>query len=497
MERVPLVEFRIADRNAVYRGVSLDRLMDGAGREVAAFVRRMRPAPRRVLIVAGKGNNGGDGYAAAVRLPPSMRVTLLMAEGKAAMERGGPAWKALREVREKAAVKRFVWGPRTKARAAGEFRQADVVVDCLLGSGVRGPARPPYDELIRRVNGAEGHVVSVDVPSGFPFEPAVRPRTTLTIESAKEGMTRANSGRILPVKIGFPPEAWTHTGPGELLLIPPVAPHAHKRDRGVLAVVAGGPYSGAPALAALSAYACGAGLVHVFTPESVSDVVRRFDPTLVVHPLKGAALGEEHVPAILRDIQARRCGALAVGPGVGRAQTTLRALRALVRGCPLPAVIDADAIRAVAPLGRRALRHAVLTPHAGEFKAFSGREPGRADDDEARREAAETVARARSTTVLLKGRVTVVTDGRRTKLNDAGAPGMAVGGSGDVLTGATGSLLSKGLAPFDAARAAAFICGKAGELAFEQKGHSMIPPDIIAGVPRVMARYLPWWGGQP
>jgi len=495
---VPLVEFRIADTNAVYRGASLDQLMAGAGREVAAFLGRLRPPPRRVLIVAGRGNNGGDGLAAATRLPAAARVTVLLAEGEAAYGEGGPAWNALRAVRRRKSIRRLAWGPDTAERARRELAEADVVLDCLLGSGIRGPPRAPYGELIRRVNRAKGHVVSVDVPSGFPFRPAVRPRTTLTIEAAKVGMTRANSGRIVPVHIGFPPQAWTHTGPGELLLIPPVPAHARKEDRGVLAVVGGGPYSGAPALSALAAYACGAGLVHVFTPASVADVVRRFDPTLVVHPLPGGHLAPEHASAVLRDLRDRRCAALAIGPGLGRAAATMAAVRTLVRSCPLPTVVDADAIRAVSALGRGgALRHAVVTPHAGEFRAFCGAQAGPANDEAARQRAAEKAARDRRTTVLLKGRVTVITDGGRTKLNDAGVPAMAVGGTGDVLTGATGALLAKGLTPFDAARAAAFLCGKAGELAFEDLGHSMMPPDLIRNIPRVLARHLAWWGGRP
>ncbi len=496
MPGVPLVDFRIADRNAVYRGVSLDVLMEGAGREVASFVGRMKPRPGRVLIVAGKGNNGGDGLAAATRLPKSIHATVVMAEGKDSYAKDGPAWKALREVKRRSSIRRIAWGTANLDRVGREFEGADVVLDCLLGSGIKGAARPPYDELIRRVNGARGRVVSVDVPSGFPLKPAVRPHTTLTIETAKTGMTRANCGRIVPIHIGFPAQAWTHTGPGELLLIPPVAPHAHKTDRGVLAVVAGGPYSGAPALVALSAYACGTGVVHVFTPESVSDVVRRFDPTLIVHPLSGDRLIDDHIAGVLKKAKDRRCRAVALGPGLGRAPATMAAVRTLVSQSDLPTVIDADAIHAVARLGKGRLAHAVVTPHAGEFKAFSGSSAGPSHDVPARTRAAESVARRRKTTVLLKGRITVVTDGNRTRLNDAGVPGMAVGGTGDVLTGAVGALMAKGLSPFDAARTAAFICGRAGELAFEDLGHSMMPPDLIRKVPRVMARYLDWWGGR-
>jgi NAD(P)H-hydrate epimerase len=492
------VEFRIADQNAVYRGVSLEQLMDGAGREIAAFVHRRLPRGHpKVVVLAGKGNNGGDGFAAASRLARASSVVVVMAEGAEALDAEGPAGRALKTIESHHAIRRLDWARETKARIENEVRRADVVLDCLLGSGISGPARSPYRELIALTRRARGLVVSVDVPSGFPFAPAVRPDITLTIEERKIGMTRANSGSLVPIHIGFPPESWTHTGPGELLLIPRVPDFAQKADRGILAVVAGGPYSGAPALAAMAAYACGVGLVHVFTPESVADIVRKFDPMLVVHALDGKELSPEHASGLVDELAARRCAALAIGPGLGRAPRTLEAVRAIIGRTPLPAVVDADAIRAVATLKGRELAKAVVTPHAGEFKAFAGRSAPPDREVAARSAAAKAAARAHRTTVLLKGHWTVITDGERVKWNDAGVSAMAVGGTGDVLTGVVGAFLSKGLSPFDAARVGAFVCGKAGEIAFEDLGHSMKPTDLLARVPRVLARYLDWWGGRP
>jgi ADP-dependent NAD(P)H-hydrate dehydratase / NAD(P)H-hydrate epimerase len=494
---VPVIEFRIADQNAVYRGVSLDRLMEGAGEAVARFVlKRLPQGHPHVLVLAGKGNNGGDGLAAALHLARAGRVTVVLAEARGAVNPLSPAGRALKAVDGHRAIVKIEWGPAVKKQVVDEIRRADIVLDCLLGSGISGPVRPPYDALVAISAAAKGKLVSVDVPSGFPFAPAVQPDVTLTIERPKVGMTRANSGRIVPIHIGFPPEAWTHTGPGELLLVPPVGDEAQKRDRGVLGVVAGGPYSGAPALVALAAHACGVGLVHIFTPESVADVVRRFDPTLIVHALAGQSLDVAHVKTVSRLLAERRCSALAIGPGLGRVPATLAASAGIIRASGLPIIVDADAIAAAAAIKGNALRRAVITPHAGEFEAFAGRPAPPEAQMEARARAAKGAARSHRTAVLLKGHVSVVTDGTRTKLNDTGVSAMAVGGSGDVLTGIIGAMLSKGLSPFDAARVGAFVSGKAGELAYGELGHSLKPTDMIAHIPRVMARYLSWWGGR-
>lgn len=495
---MPLIEFRIADANAAYRGVPLSTLMENAGMAVAAEVgKRVKGGRPRALVVCGKGNNGGDGYVGALELAKRFHVTVVFAEGRGAVDPTGVSAGPLAKLLEDPSVTAVDWDRAGRLLVESAGRHVDVVVDCLLGSGISGPARPPLSDLIALVNRLGRYTVAVDVPSGFPFKPQVRADVTLTIEKKKEGMTRANSGLIVPLKIGFPKEAWTRTGPGELLLIPKVADDARKGDRGILALVAGGPYSGAPALAALAAHACGVGLVQVFTPESVANVVRRFDPTLIVHPLEGKALGSEHVDGLLQSFRRRRCAALALGPGLGRAQGTQEAVRLLARRSGLPSVIDADAIGACRSLKGGPLSHSVLTPHAGEFEALTGRPPPAEDQLAGRSRAASVAARRWATTVLLKGHLTVISDGARLKVNDTGVSAMAVGGTGDVLTGIVGAMLSKGLSPFDAARVGAFLCGKAGEAAFEDLGHSLKPPDIIAKIPRVLARHLAWWGGRP
>ncbi len=495
---MPVLEFRIADANAAYRGVALDRLMENAGRAVAEKARQRAGGDRpHIVLFCGKGNNGGDGFVAARELAAHARVTVVLAESPDAMAPGGEAARAFKGIAPDAAIAKVAWAKAGAKGVRALCRGADLVLDCLLGSGISGPARAPYKELIQLLNSLDVPVVSVDVPSGFPYAPAVRPERTITIEAPKEGMTRKNSGRIIPVRIGFPPEAWTHTGPGEMLLVPRVSDFAEKRDRGVLAVVAGGPYSGAPALVALAAHAAGIGLVHVYTPESAADVVRRFDPTLVVHALSGDELRPDHIPALVADIGKRRCGAVAVGPGLGRPRVTLAAVDKLVTATRLPLVIDADAIAAAAKAPKGALRRAILTPHGGEFKALTGRTAGAPEDLPARTRGAKAAALSFGTTLLLKGHISVITDGRRVKLNDAGHSAMAVGGAGDVLTGIIGALLAKGLSPFDAGRTGAFIAGKGGEVAFEARGHSLTPTDLIEAVARVFSRYVPWWGGKP
>jgi len=495
---IPVLEFRIADLNAEYRGASMASLMDNAGKAVAREVRRrVKGAHPRAVVFCGQGNNGGDGYVAARELAGHFHVTVVFAEGREAVDAAGISGGALKHLEADRSVRKIDWSPSRRTAVERACRGAAVVLDGLLGSGISGPARAPYPELIALINRVGALKVAIDVPSGFPFAPAVRPDLTVTIEAPKVGMTRANSGRIVPVRIGFPPEAWTHTGPGDLLLVPRVDDFAEKADRGILAVVAGGPYSGAPALVALAAHAAGIGLVHVFTPERVADVVRRFDPTLVVHGLPGGEVEASHVEGLLAEISKRRCAALAVGPGLGRARGTQDAVRLLLQGLRVPAVVDADAIAAATLVPEGTLSRAILTPHAREFRLLSKQPAGDSRDVKTRKAAARAAAAAHRTALLLKGHVSVITDGRRMKLNDAGVSAMAVGGAGDVLTGLIGAMLAKGLSPFDAGRVGAFVSGRAGEIAFETLGHSLKPTDMIDAVPRVFAGHLPWWGGKP
>ncbi|TLZ88827.1 MAG: NAD(P)H-hydrate dehydratase [Methanobacteriota archaeon] len=184
-----------------------------------------------------------------------------------------------------------------------------------------------------------------------------------------------------------------------------------------------------------------------------------------------------------------RVDAVAIGPGLGDASGTLEAIREAVRGIPLPMVLDADAIKAVAADPKCLVgKKAVLTPHSREFQLLSGKALPNAPEERA--EMVRETAKALGVTILLKGHVDIVTDGVRLKFNYTGNPGMTAGGTGDVLCGLTAGLIAKGMAPYDAARLAAFTNGAAGDLAFEEKSYGLTSVDVANQLGRVLAKFL-------
>jgi len=477
---IPPLEMRILDRNAQHYGISILDLMENAGRGVADVARRdFGAAGKRILVVCGTGNNGGDGLVAARHLSKDGRVEVLLARppDQLGTEEARTNFSRLRDVRVLEGL----------AESEEAMARADMIIDALLGVGAEGPLREPYATLIREMNASGKPILSVDVPSGFGADPIVRPAVTVALHDAKEGMTPANSGRIQVVDIGIPAQVVRSTGPGEFLLYPLPKAESHKGQNGNVLIVSGGPFTGAPALVAMGALGVGADLVHIATPLIAWQVVASFSPSFIVHPLPGDRLLHAHVDGILA--LAAKADAMAIGPGLGAAEDTLAAVRDIVRGVSLPIAIDADAIRAVAAdpsvlHGKRA----VVTPHSREFALLTGKtlpEP-----PEARGEIVREAAKTFGATILLKGHVDIVSDGDRLKFNYTGNPGMTVGGTGDVLCGVTAGLLSKGVAPFDAARLAAFTNGYAGDLAFKAKSYGLTAVDVADRLGNVLAEFI-------
>ncbi len=366
--------------------------------------------------------------------------------------------------------------------------ETDLIVDALLGTGVTSPLREPYATLIREMNASGKPLLSVDVPSGLGAEPVVKPRVTATMYDAKEGMTAENSGTIRVVDIGIPAQVARTIGPGEFLLYPRPKDESHKGDNGSLLIVAGGPFTGAPALVAMGALGMGADLVHIATPALAAPIVAGYSPNFIVHPLVGHRLLNEDVEMVLE--LAAKANALAIGPGLGDSPGALASVRSIIKAVDLPIVFDADAIRAVGQeTSVLAKKRAVATPHAREFTRLTGKTLPDSVDERAKM--VQEAAKALGITILLKGHVDIVSDGVRTKFNHTGNAGMTVGGTGDVLCGAVGGLLSKGASPFDAARIAAFSNGYAGDLAFKVKSYGLTATDVADHLGRVLAEFVP------
>ncbi len=449
------LDSRVMDANAEALGTTVTELMGNAGKAVAGFLSKRFP-DKRILFVCGPGNNGGDGFAAASLMDPhNVSVALLRKPSEIHTD---AAWHFYSELR----------CPIIDYQKA-DLKTYDVVVDCALGTGMKGNVREPYRSFVIASADIET-VVSIDVPSGLGADVSVRPLATVTFHDVKEGMTRDNSGEIVIADIGIPAEAVDATGPGDMLRYPVPERNSHKGQNGRLMIIAGGPYFGAPIMASMSALRIGADIVRLYAPESIFETVAGTNPVLMITKLPGNRLTTASVDFLISE--SKSYDAVLIGPGLGTDPETMEAVRLFVSSCEVPMVIDADGITAV--VGMEFHGNVVLTPHHNEFKRIGGMC------------CTNELAERLGAVILLKGATDEISDGRRTRLNRTGTPAMTGAGTGDVLAGVTAALLSKGVTPFDSACLAAYICGKAGEYAFTEKSYGLIATDVIEEIPHVL-----------
>jgi NAD(P)H-hydrate epimerase len=476
---IPFEEVKVLDRNSEHLGVPTSQLMENAGKGIAeTLLKDLHVQDKKVLFLCGTGNNGGDAFVAARLLRGKCNVSVVLAKPEENI-RSNLSRSNLTKYEGEIGV--------GLDSAKSEIATSDVIVDALLGIGVKGEVREPLKSLINLINDSGKPVLSVDVPSGLGSDAAINPTMTVTFHDTKMGMSDKNSGKIVEVDIGIPKDAERFTGPGELVYYPLPARESHKGDNGVLLVVCGGPFTGAPALVGLAALRTGCDLVRIATPESVWRVVASFSPSLIVRPLKGDFLNRENLDDLSG--MAQEADAAVIGPGLGRAEETLRTVRDFVSKLSIPFLVDADAITAVAEdLSTIKGKKCIVTPHSAEFERLS-RKPLPKDLDE-RIGQMESFSKENGLTVLFKGPVDIIAGEGRLKLNRTGNVAMTVGGTGDVLAGICGSFLAREVEPFNAARMGAFVSGSAGDLAFEKLSHGLTPTDVIEEIPEVLKTSL-------
>ena len=471
---LPFKEVRVLDINAEHAGTPMDTLMENAGYAFAQAVVEAVGKDKRIAIICGVGNNGGDGFVAARYLLETNKPTVILTDLPG-------------DIRTDAARKNFERVKHIASSAVGvSFSKFDVIVDAMLGTGTYNDVREPYRTLINRINESGAYIIALDVPSGLGTDIAIKPRLTVTFHDVKEGMTQSNSGKIIIRPIGIPQDAERYVGPGEFIYYPGRDKDSHKGENGKILIVGGGPFTGAPALSGLAACRMGVDLVHISTPWMSYGPIASYSPNLIVHRLSDEVLVEEDVETVLSILQ--NVDAVLFGPGLGNDERTMKAVRSLVRDCDKPMVIDADAIHAVAKdVTVLKGKTAVITPHAKEFQVLTGK--GLPKDFEERVPVITEAAKELGVVILAKGRVDVVSDGYYTKLNRTGNAGMSVGGTGDVLAGEVVALLSRNVSAFNAARISAFTNGTAGDIAFEKLGYSIMATDVIDHIPDVIKRY--------
>lgn len=453
------LDSRVSDANAVALGVRIRDLMGNAGSAVAAFLNDRNPA-KKLLFVCGSGNNGGDGFAAALDLNPDDVTVALLCDPSRIRTDESRYYYSLLECDIQQYSKDLI-------------DCCEVIVDCALGTGISGNVRETYASFIKDANSSGKTIISVDVPSGLGTDIAIRPACTITFMDIKTGMDPSNSGEIIIADIGIPYEAYHEVGPGDMLRYPLPEPTSHKGQNGRLMIIAGGPYFGAPAMCSLSALRTGTDIVRLYSPESIHGIVALASPVLMITDLPGNHLGTDSIDLLLEESEIY--DAVLIGPGLGTSEESRDSIRQFVSKCTRPMVIDADGLAAVSNI--RFDTPVVLTPHRGEFEGLGGGNP-------------EDLARIMNAVILLKGNTDTITDGCHTRLNRTGTPAMTGAGTGDVLSGCVASLMSKGMLPFDAACLGAYICGKAGEKAFESKSYGLIATDVIDAIPDVLREGL-------
>ncbi|SEA10380.1 NAD(P)H-hydrate epimerase [Haloplanus vescus] len=461
------------DENAAALGVPRKQLMESSGNAVARAVRRVAAPGDSVALVCGRGNNGGDAFVAARFLDdhdptvhllgrPETIATDIARENWVALERAEYDTRVVRDAQELA------------------LDDPDVVVDAMLGTGVTGALREPEHTAAAAINDTDATVVAVDVPSGVDADTgeaagvAVDADHVVTFHDAKPGL---DDHEVTVADIGIPETAELFAGPGDRTVLSRPA-DAHKGAFGEVLVVGGGPYTGAPALAAQAAMRAGADLVRVVCPESVAREVQSFEEGLIVRPFEGDRLTTDHLDRI-RALAADH-DAVVFGPGLGDDPATLDAVRAFLADYDGRAVVDADALQVVPDVDTDATL--LCTPHQGELRAMGG--PS-ADDWRERLDAVADFAADIGHTLLVKGAYDVIADGSDARVNRTGNPGMTVGGTGDVLAGTAGALLAT-QAPLNAGTLAAYANGLAGDHVVEDRGYGLLASDLLPALPRAL-----------
>ncbi len=481
-----------ADRLTIAGGVPGMALMERAGRAVADCVAARFPAPLEVAVVAGPGNNGGDGYVAARLLAERGYAVRVLALGDRARLKGDAAEAAGR------------WTGPVEDAVPEKLAGAWVIVDALFGAGLDRPVEGQARSMIEAMNAAPAPILAIDLPSGINgatgavMGAAVEAAATVTFFRRKAGHLllpgRLHCGPVTVADIGIPARVLEQVRPRTFAnepalweaLFPVPRAAGHKYGRGHAVVVSGAlPSTGAARLAARGAIRAGAGLVTIASPQDALSIHAATNTAVMVRAADSAA----ELTTLLAD---RRLNAVVLGPGSGIGPTTREKVLAALDG-ERAVVLDADALTSfadrpdtlISAIKARAKAPTLLTPHEGEFtRLMRGAQVSR-EELYSKCERARVAASIFGAVVLLKGPDTVVAapDGRAAIAENA-PPWLATAGSGDVLAGIAAGLLAQGMPGYEAAAAAAWIHGEAGN----EAGPGLISEDLPEALPKVYRR---------
>lgn len=437
-------EFRRADLNYEHFYGDLFVLMNNAGTAVSNFVSNKFGTKLKICVACGKGNNGGDGIIAAKNLSKDNDVTVILVEGKS---------KIVTDL-AKRALKSYHGKLAGMDELEKNLKDTDLVIDALLGTGISGNPKYPYDTAIGLINSCGKKIVSVDVPSGLGSKSAVKPDYTVTFTETKEGLNETSSGKIIVSDIGIPEKVFKYAGPGDMIYYRFPKPDSHKGMNGTLAILGGIEFYGSAVIAAEGASGIGVDLVRIFTSPHNYPIIGSYDPGYIVRILGDSP--EDLANEIMKNT------AVLAGSGNGFSDLAGMVLDTALSLDSIPLVLDADAIKMLGTRLSSRRKNLVVTPNKNEFRILTGSEPTE--------ENVQKFAKSREIVVVLKGPEDIVSSPEHTIVVDGGNPRMTMGGTGDLLAGIIGGLCSKGIDPFRASVMGCYVLKRASEMAYSQYG---------------------------
>jgi hydroxyethylthiazole kinase-like uncharacterized protein yjeF len=510
MKIVTAAEMRETDRVTSERfGVPSLTLMENAGSAVAEFVTTHYPSAKRIGVICGKGNNGGDGFVAARKLHEAGKDVRMLLLAERSELRGDAA-----EMFTKLPLAPVIVSAKEqlKAESAGAVFAADVLVDAILGTGFRPPVSELYAEAIAALNASPASVVAVDIPSGADADvmgeqvgAVARADAVVTFTAPRPAhiFGMLTPGPTVISSIGSPDEAIVSSLQLNLItardiapLIGPRSPTANKGSFGHVLVLGGATgKAGAAAMAGMAVLRAGAGLSTVATAKSVLATVGGFHPELMTEPLDETDAGSISLASLQQgrmDALVKGKTVLAVGPGISRHPDTAAFVRGVIKKYKMQIVLDADGLNAFEDRAAELKNKAgalVITPHPGEMARLTGLTIAAVQRD--RLNVARSFGREHQLIVVLKGHRTLVAQPDGTVwVNTTGNPGMATGGTGDILTGMVSGLIAQNPDRVaEAVIAAVHLHGLAGDVARESMGeHSLVATDLLTALPEAFRR---------
>ena len=489
-------------------GIPGEELMERAGKGIFKYVTETiqeHNLTPYVVLYAGKGNNGGDAFVVARYLEQAgIRNTTVVLTDEASLK--GDAKLNYSQLKNSGAEIEFALTPEELRKLSPQYTDCGLIVDGILGTGIKGEAAGFFAEAIEFINSQEKRVVAIDVPSGINGDdghtggPCIDAYGTVTMGLPKQGLFLGGSldfiGRLRTVDIGIPDEAIAKAeSPAELVtkddvkqLLPRRRRISHKGDYGrVMALCGSRGYTGAGYLVTQAAMRCGTGLAYLLIPESLNAAMESKLTEVITVPVPETDTGTPSYAALDIVIEKlARCDAAAVGPGLSTNPETARLVRGIMRKASAPLVLDADGINCIKgekELLRNYAGPCIITPHVGELSRLMGTSKEEIVGD--LWGAAGKSAKELGVVLVLKSAQTVIaTPEGEIHVNIAGNAGMASAGVGDVLTGVIVSLLGQGLETIDAARLGVFLHGTAGDIAADAIPlPSLIATDLLETLP--------------